>query len=78
MSGDRILVPHKSIADFPILLTRIGTEAPNGVMPEIIVHGQTEAATGDTFHVFAHVIRPASVIPAAGEPSSHGLPIPSW
>lgn len=61
----------------PTLLARTGT---SGRMPNLIFRGSTSAFGAGTVTVQAlmQVIRPDRGAPGAGEPSSHGLPIPSW
>jgi len=59
------------------LLTRIG---PTNVMPDMVFRGLTETFGAGTVNPLClfHVARPNSGAPPAGEPSSHGLPIPGW
>lgn len=61
----------------PTLLTRMGG---SGQMPTITFRGVTAgfgAGTVTCFLVY-HIARPNRVTPVAGDPSSHGLPIPGW
>jgi hypothetical protein len=61
----------------PNLLTRLGTTK---AMPNITFRGTTDAfgAGTVTTTLIMHIARPNTAVPGAGEPSSHGLPIPSW
>ena len=69
------LDPHFSFV--PFLVTRAGDEA---LMPQVILSGRTTGfGAGDvSVQAFVTVIRAQRNNPAAGEPTSHGLPIPSW
>jgi len=60
----------------PQLITRTGDAL---LMPELVFRGiaATVATTVEMFAVI-QLIRPDRGAPPAGEPSSHGLPIPSW
>jgi len=76
---DRVLVQLSPVIELPIIVTRIGLEAQSGMMPTFHLRGQTAAAgAGETYFVQMVFVRPASVSPLPGEPTSHGLPIPSW
>ena len=59
------------------LATRMGDEQ---VMCQIMCRGRTKAFGGGTAEVIALVqcLRPARVQITAGQPRSHGLPLPSW
>jgi len=73
------LVVHLStlVTHVPQLLTRLGTSRQ---MPQLIFRGNTAAFGAGTVTTRAlyHLARPSTGNPAAGEPSSHGLPIPGW
>jgi len=61
----------------PQLLTRTGV---SNAMPALIFRGLTNAfgAGNVQVRVVYQLARPNSGNPPAGEPSSHGLPIPGW
>ncbi len=61
----------------PSLLTRTGVEND---LPDLILRGITSAFGAGTvqLRVLVHLCRPDPGNPAPGQPSSHGLPIPSW
>jgi len=65
------------VGGVPNLITRTGV---SGLMPSITLRGQTLTFGAGTVNVraFIQVARPDRGNPAPGEPSSHGLPIPSW
>jgi len=61
----------------PYMLIREGIEKQ---MPHLIFRGSTlgfGAGTNDTFCLI-HIARAGDADPQPGNPSSHGLPIPSW
>jgi len=61
----------------PEMLIQEGTPK---IMPSIQIRGTTNAFGAGTLETFVliHVARPEGAQPAAGEPSSFGLPLPSW
>lgn len=61
----------------PIILTQMGNAKR---MPNIVFRGLTNSFGAGTVVLTATLMmaRPNNANPAAGEPSSHGLPIPSW
>jgi len=61
----------------PSLVMRLGVSKD---MPVLIFRGTTEAFGAGTVTVdaVALIARPNTGNPAAGEPSGHGLPLPSW
>ena len=62
----------------PTLLTRMGAERAMGGFSIRGLSSGFGAGTVDVF-TLVHICRPnESLVPGAGEPSSHGLPIPSW
>ncbi len=68
----------RSTANFlPELMTRAGNER---VMPQLLFRGLSATFGAGTVNPIcvAHLLRATTANPAPGEPSSHGLPIPSW
>jgi hypothetical protein len=61
----------------PTLVTRAGD---SGVMPGFILRGLTTGFGSGTVQCTAliHVARAGQATPVAGDPKSHGLPLPSW
>lgn len=61
----------------PCLLARTGTSRR---MPTLFFRGLTSGFGAGTVLALAlvNVARPDDAVPAPGNPSSHGLPIPSW
>jgi len=75
--GARLLRPTNDLlGGAPTLIAR----GQNGQMPTIVFRGISSAFGAGTVQPQAsiQIIRPNTGNPAAGEPSSHGLPIPSW
>jgi len=68
---------HNLPGGVPCIATRGGDASD---MPNLIFRGtSTGFGAGDVrARAIIQVIRPTSRVPAAGEPSSHGLPFPSW
>jgi len=72
------LVPVSLVAGgLPTILARTGAASQ---MPSLFFRGATLGfgAGNVTARAFIQVARPDRGAPGAGEPSSHGLPIPSW
>jgi len=65
------------VHSMPSLITRLGL---GQAMPVIRFSGSTTGFGAGTVPVMAivHVCRPTPETPMAGQPSSHGLPLPSW
>ena len=61
----------------PTLITRTGDA---GTMPGLILRGLTTGFGSGTVQCTAivHVARAGKATPVAGDPKSHGLPLPSW
>jgi len=61
----------------PTIISRMGNEA---ALPTLSFRGLTTGFGAGTVRTRALILiaRPDRGAPAAGEPSSHGLPIPSW
>ena len=61
----------------PTLITRTGDE---GEMPGLILRGLTTGFGSGTVQCTAlvHIARAGQATPVAGDPKSHGLPLPSW
>lgn len=73
-----LLRPVAQIAGgLPNLLTRTG---PRSSMPQVVFRGVSTAFGAGTVEAIAliQVCRPDRGTPTPGEPSSFGLPIPSW
>lgn len=72
-----MLVPIAGVNLLPALLTRVGIADQ---MPTLRFRGTTDAfGAGDvTATCLVTLARATPGSPAPGEPSSHGLPIPSW
>jgi len=73
-----MLVPtEKAQYAFQVIMTRGGLGL---AIPFISFSGVAKGFGAGELNAAAHVLlcRPDAVTPAAGEPSSHGLPIPSW
>jgi len=76
--GSHIMLrPAPSQALQQTIVCRMGV---NRTMPQIRFGGTTAAFGGGTVDIdaFIYFARPELPNPAPGEPSSHGLPIPSW
>lgn len=71
------LAPRPALYPFPSLMLRTGL---GRLMPLIDFNGVTPAFGAGEVNATAiiYLARPDTVTPAAGDPSSHGLPIPSW
>lgn len=61
----------------PTLITRKGDE---GTMPGLVLRGLTTGFGGGTVQCTAliNICRAGQATPVAGDPKSHGLPLPSW
>lgn len=61
----------------PNLVTRFGLSR---TMPELVMRGITTGFGAGTLETqaFIHIAHPSREVPAPGEPSSHGLPLPGW
>ena len=61
----------------PTLITRKGDE---GTMPGFVLRGLTTGFGGGTVQCTAliNICRAGQATPVAGDPKSHGLPLPSW
>lgn len=72
-----LLNPLGYTAVFPTMLIRLGVGA---LMPSIFFRGSSAAFGAGNVRVRAilHFARPMPPLVAAGDPSSHGLPLPSW
>lgn len=72
-----LLSPLGYVSVLPTLLVRLGVAAG---MPSIFFRGSTEAFGAGTVRTRAilHFARPLPPLVAAGDPSSAGLPLPSW
>lgn len=70
-----VLVP--SIQQTPFMLIRQGAEKQ---MPQFVWRGTTDTFGAGTVNCVArvYIARPDEGNPPAGNPSSHGLPIPGW
>ena len=68
---------RSQVTHTPQLITRLGL---GEAMPVIRFNGNTTAFGAGTVTAIAivHVCRPNPETPAAGQPSSHGLPLPGW
>ncbi len=62
---------------FPSLVLRTGTER---ITTRLVCRGVNDAfGAGDvTVHMLVYIAFPSHVAETPGEPSSHGLPLPSW
>lgn len=72
-------VQHLStlVTHLPTLMTRVGTPR---LMGALILRGLTSGFGAGTVTVFlvTQILRPNPAVVVPGDPSSHGLPIPSW
>jgi len=78
IATETLLMPTRQIAGgLPTILARTGASE---VMPTLEFRGRTLGFGAGTVRTRAliQVARPDRGNPAPGEPSSHGLPIPSW
>jgi len=68
---------HQMNNAVPCIVSRAGDA---GDMPNMIFRGLSTTFGAGTVRARAilQIIRPATRFPTPGEPSSHGLPIPSW
>lgn len=75
---ETVLRPSSNIAGgLPTLIARTGGSS---AMPNLVFRGRSLAFGAGTVQALAliQVARPDRGAPSAGDPSSHGLPIPSW
>lgn len=72
-----MLTPLALSAIMPTMLIRLGVGA---LMPSIFFRGTSSGFGAGNVRVRAilHFARPMPPLVAAGDPSSHGLPLPSW
>jgi len=77
LQTDFVLLPIIQIQKGPTILARTGVGA---AMPNLIFRGISNGFGAGTITVraFIQVARPDGGNPGPGEPSSHGLPLPSW
>lgn len=69
------LIPRPAAQPFQYIMGRTGLEKQ---LPFLTFSGQAQTGAGVTCLATIYLARPDTVEPAAGDPSSHGLPIPSW
>lgn len=73
-----ILLP--GFSQLPMLLTRTNANFESNLMGQLIFRGLTSGFGAGTVLplMFVLLARADQAVPAPGQPSSHGLPIPSW
>jgi len=71
------LAPRPALNGFQSMMLRTGI---GRIMPLLDFNGVTNAFGAGTLNASARIYlaRPDTIAPSAGEPSSHGLPIPGW
>jgi len=78
-TADRLMLTPTEQSQYPFqtIMSRTGTVR---LLPFISFSGVTKGFGAGSLNAVAHILlcRPDAVTPAAGDPSSHGLPIPSW